>query len=179
MNFKEAYERFLDGTATDEEIEYVRAEMKRAREIDAILESVPDNGIFNEPGKDTIKRARKQFNFRNTIRMIIVVICVLAVLAAAICAWIFGTAIPAARRNSDISEEQALIIARDFLAGITGEDVSGYLIHDIDRHLYSEHGLRSTVYCYEIELRDGHTEYEVTVNAASGYATITDIDHHG
>ena len=53
-----------------------------------------------------------------------------------------------------------------------------FTVHDIDRNLNSEHGLRNAVYCYEIELRDGITEYEVTVNASSGYATITDIDHH-
>ena len=98
MNFKEAYDHFLEGTATDGEIEFVREEMKRAREIDAILESVPDSGIFNEAEPEAIKKARKQFNFKNTIRIIIVVICVLAFLAAAICGYIFGTAIPAARR---------------------------------------------------------------------------------
>ena len=178
MNFKEAYDHFLEGTATDGEIEFVREEMKRAREIDAILESVPDSGIFNEAEPEAIKKARKQFNFKNTIRIIIVVICVLAFLAAAICGYIFGTAIPAARRNSKLSREEALLAAQEYLTEFLGKDASGFLIHDIDRHLYAEHGLKSTVYCYEIELRDGGTEYEVTVNAASGFAAITDIDHH-
>ncbi|MCQ2420164.1 MAG: PepSY domain-containing protein [Clostridia bacterium] len=178
MNFKEAYERFLDGTANSEEIEFVRSEMKRAREIDTILDSAPSRAIFHEPEKETIKKAKKQFNFRNTLRMIVVVLCVLALLAAAICAYIFGTAIPAAKRNSEFSREQALVIAQEFLTEFLGKDASGFPVHDIDRHLYTERGLRNAVYCYEIELRDGMTEYEVTVNAASGYATITDIDHH-
>lgn len=178
MNFKEAYNHFLDGTASSEEIEFVRAEMKRAREIDSILEKVPDGEIFNEVEKETIKKARKQFNLKNTIRIIIVVLCVLAFLAAAICGYIFGTAVPAAKRNSKITREQALVIAEDFLTDFLGKDASRFIVHDIDRHLNTSHGLKNSVYCYEIELRDGITEYEITVNADSGYATITDIDHH-
>lgn len=178
MNFKDAYTHFLDGTASAEEIEYVREEMNRVREIDEILSHTPEKDIFNEVEDETIEKARKQFNFKNTVRIIVVVFSVLAFLALAICGYIFGTAIPAARRNSDISRDQALIIAEDYLTEFLGKDAHGFTVHDIDRHLNSEHGLKNTVYCYEIELRDGITEYEITVNAASGYATITDIDHH-
>lgn len=178
MNFKDAYNHFLDGTATEEEIEYVRKEMNRVREIDDILHSAPEKEIFNEVENDTIQKARKQFNLKNTIRIIIVVLCVLAFLAAAICGYIFGTAIPAAKRNSDISREQALDIAKDYLSEYLGKDAHEFILHDIDRHLNSADGLRKSVYCYEFELRDDFTEYEVTVNAASGYAVITDVDHH-
>ena len=178
MNFKEAYDHFLDGTATSEEIEFVHGEMKRAREINSILENTQAGGIFNEPEKETIKKARQQFNLKNTIRIIIVVLCVLAVIAAAICGYIFGTAIPAAKRNSEISRDQALKIAQDYLTEFLGKDATAFRIHDVDRHLNSDHGLKNSVYCYEIELRDGGTEYEITVNAGSGYATITDIDDH-
>ena len=178
MNFKESYERFLEGTATAEEIEFVRTEMKRAREIDTILEKAPAGGILNVAEGDTIKKARKQFNFRNTIRIIIVVVCVLALIAGGICWYIFGTAVPAAKRNSDISREESLEIARDYLTEFLGKDASGFYVHDIDRHLFSDYGLKDSVFCYQIELRDGITEYEVTVNADSGLATITDIDHH-
>lgn len=179
MNFKDAYNNFLNGTATEEEIEFVRKEMNRVREIDDILHGMPERDIFNEVESDTIQKARKQFNFKNTIRIIIVVLCVLIFLAAAICGYIFGTAIPAARRNSDISREEALVIAEDYLSEFLEKDAHEFIVHDIDRHLNSAEGLKNSVYCYEIELRDDFTEYEVTVNAASGYAVITDVDHHG
>ena len=178
MNFKDAYNHFLDGTATEEEIEYVREEMNKVREIDDILHNTPERDIFNEVENDTIQKARKQFNFKTTIRIIIVVLCVLAFLAAAICGYIFGTAIPAAKRNSDISREQALEIAESYLADYLGKDASKFVVHDIDKHLNSADGLKNTVCCYEFELRDDFTEYEITVNAASGYAIITDVDHH-
>lgn len=178
MNFKDAYTHFLEGTASTEEIEYVREEMNRAREIDEILRHPRENDLFYEVEDETIRKARKQFNFKNTVRIVIVVFAVLAFLAAAICGFIFGTAIPAARRNGDISRDRALTIAEDYLSEFLGKDAHGFTVHDIDRHLNSEHGLKNSVYCYEIELRDGITEYEITVNAASGYATITDIDHH-
>ena len=178
MNFKEAYQHFLEGTATDAEIEYVRMEMKRAREVDSILGHAPESGIFNEAETDTIKKAKNRFNFKNTVRMIVVVLCVLFCLAAAICGYIFGTAIPAAKRNSALSKDQALTAAEDYLSESLVKDASGFFVYDIDRHLYTGHGLKNAVYCYEIELRDGITEYEVTVNAGSGYVTITDIDHH-
>ena len=67
MNFKDAYNHFLDGTATEEEIEYVREEMNKVREIDDILHNTPERDIFNEVENDTIQKARKQFNFKNTI----------------------------------------------------------------------------------------------------------------
>ena len=179
MNFKDAYNNFLNGTATEEEIEFVRKEMNRVREIDDILHGAPERDIFNEVESDTIQKARKQFNFKNTIRIIIVVLCVLIFLAAAICGYIFGTAIPAARRNSDISREETLLIAQDYLSEFLGKGAHDFIVHDIDRHLNSAEGLKNSVYCYEFELRDDFTEYEVTVNAASGYAVITDVDHHG
>ena len=67
------------------------------------------------------------------------------------------------------------MVAEDYLSEFLAKDASGFFAYDIDRHLYTGHGLKNAVYCYEIELRGGITEYEVTVNA--GYATITDIDH--
>lgn len=178
MNFKDAYTHFLDGTASAEEVEYVREEMNRVREIDEILHRTPENDIFNEVEDETVEKARKQFNFKNTVRIIIVVFVVLVFLAVAICGYIFGTAIPAARKNSDISRDQALVIAEDYLTEFLGKDAHGFIVHDIDRHLISDDGLKNAMYCYEIELRDETTEYEITVNAASGYATITDIDYH-
>ena len=39
MDFEKAYEKFLNGTATPEETEFVRSEMKKASEINDILTS--------------------------------------------------------------------------------------------------------------------------------------------
>jgi len=179
MNFEEAYNHFIDGTASEEEITFVREELRRARDVQSILDRAPaTEDIFNSAENSDIMRARKRFNFRSTVRMIIVVLLSLIVLAGAICGYIFGTAIPAAKKNSRLSEQEALSAASEYLSSYLNEDVSEYQIHDVDRDLYCANGLKSCVYRYEIEFRNEGIEYEVSVNAASGYCRLIDIDYH-
>jgi len=178
MNFEEAYNNFMNGTASDEEAQLVREEIRKAREISALLDRAPAEDVFNTAEAETIKKARKSFNLKTTIRIIVVVLLVLVIIAAGICGYIFGTAIPAARRNATLSEQQSLEAATVYLSEYLGEDASKFEIRDIDRHLHTDNGLKNTVYHYEIEFRNARAEYEVTVNASSGYCMLTDIDNH-
>ena len=41
MDFEKAYKKFLDGTATDEEVQFVRTEIAKARKLTEII----DNGV--------------------------------------------------------------------------------------------------------------------------------------
>lgn len=178
MNFEEAYNNFMNGTASDEEARFVREEIKKAREISALLDRAPAEDVFNTAEAETFKKAKKSFNLKSTIRTIVVVLLVLVVIAAGICGYIFGTAIPAAKRSAYLSEQDALEAATVYLSEYLDADASRLEVHDIDRHLHADNGLKNTVYHYEIEFRDGKTEYEITVNAASGYCMLTDIDRH-
>ena len=38
MDFENAYQKFLDGTATPEEVEFVRSEIRKAKELSEIID---------------------------------------------------------------------------------------------------------------------------------------------
>ena len=175
MDFEELYKKVQDGTATEEEKAYVEDKIHRISQIlDEPAVKSPEIELADEA---TVKAARKKFSLRSTIRTIVVVLCVLAVIACGVCGYIFGTAIPAAKSSASISREQAVDIAKDcVIEYISADDNIEFVVHDVDRDLNTRDGLKNAVYHYEVELRYNGVEYEVDVNAKSGYAVITDID---
>ena len=61
MEFEKAYEKFLNGTASPEEIEFVRSEMKKANDVNNILNNVKNEGATNASEKESVKRAMKAY----------------------------------------------------------------------------------------------------------------------
>lgn len=175
MDFEELYKKVQDGTATEEEKAYVDDKILRiSRILDEPVGKSPEIELADEA---TVRAARKRFSMRSTIRTVVVVLCVLAVIAGGICGYIFGTAIPAAKSSVKISRDEAVSIAKDCVTEYIGaEEKVDFIVHDVDRDLNTEAGLKNAVYHYEVELRYNGYEYEVNVNGKSGYAVITDID---
>ena len=112
------------------------------------------------------------------LKIILGILIPSAIIAAAVCGYIFGTAIPAARRNAVYSKEEATKIAEEYLSEYLGTDVSKYILNDVDRFLDSSAGLKNTVYRYEVDFRDENNEfeYDVSVNAQTGYARLVEMD---
>lgn len=180
MNFEEAYQKVVDGTATDEEAAFVGREIVNAQKVTALLEmNEPPRPLLAETDTETVQRARKRHILRTTIRIVVIVVVSLGVIAGATLGIIFGTAGHAAKKSAVLSRDEATEAAIAYIADYTGKDAQQFVVHDVDRHLDMSDGLTKAERLYEVELRDGEREYEVNVNAVSGYVVITDVDYHG
>lgn len=180
MNFEEAYKKVQDGTATDEEAAFVGREIVNAQKVSALLDDrAPQRPALEPADEDTVRRARRAFNLKTTLRVIVIVIVSLGVIAGATLGIIFGTAGSAAKKSAVYSRDESVELAIRYIAAYTGRDAGGFVVHDVDRKLDMSDGLTRSVRIYEVELRDGEKEYEVEVNAKSGYTVLTDVDYHG
>mgnify|MGYP002520866722 FL=1 len=180
MNFEEAYKKVADGTATDEEAAFVGREIVNAQRITALLsDDAPPRPVLETADEDTVRKARRAFNLRTTLRVIVIVLVSLGVIAGATLGIIFGTAGSAAKKSAVYSREEAVDLAGAYIADYTGKDAAAFVVHDVDKKLDMGDGLSRSVRIYEVELRDGEKEYEVEVNAKSGYTMLTDLDYHG
>lgn len=177
MDFEEVYRKFLDGKATDEEVLFVAAEIRRAKEIDNILNLPTEKPIFEEATEEVVLKARKSFNKKTLIRTIIIILSSLAVIAAIVCGILFIPSTAAARRHDRYSREECVEFAeqraREFL---DADENTTFVVHDVDKRLYLGDGLTKAVYFYEVELRSDRCEIELHVNAKSGFAEVIDID---
>ena len=126
---------------------------------------------------ETVRRARKAFNSRLFWRIVILSVCSLLAVAALVCGIIFIPSISSAKRNELVQRDSAVELAKDCLAGYV-DDVNKYYIHDIDKNLKINGHLTDAFYIYEIEFRnyDSGAEYEIAVNARSGYTMLTDVE---
>ena len=184
-NFDKLYEKIQDGTATDEEKRLFKAEIDKARRISAILDEEIDSERINEDSKiaeadiTTVRKARKTFNTKLMIKIIVISVCSLLLVAAIVCGIIFIPSVTSAKRNEVFDRDEVIEIAKDYLAEYIDGGIDGFYIHDIDKDLQINGHLTNAVYEYEIEFRnENRDEYEVTVNAKSGYAIMTDVDLH-
>jgi len=177
MNFEELYEKYKAGTASAEERAAVLKEIEAARRVSAILEKEePQGGVQIAPAdRETVKKAKKAFDLRTTIRTAVICAICVAVLGALACGAIFGTAIVSAHRARNLTEEQAIEAAKALLAThVEGSALTDMIVSDAESELDMQIKLTDTVYVYEIELQLGNYRYQVDVSAKTGYAVISD-----
>ncbi len=84
MSFEKLYEKYRNGTASEEEIAYVEEEIAKARKLGEILESSENgkgailpcgkeneksaaNGIFADADAEQVKKARKKHRLRSSV----------------------------------------------------------------------------------------------------------------
>ena len=84
MDFEKAYEKFLNGTASPEEVEFVRGEMKKANDVNNILSNVKKEGATEAAEKETVRRAIKSYWKKDTVRILILACASVLALAIAI-----------------------------------------------------------------------------------------------
>ncbi len=180
MNFEDAYKKVQDGTASDEEAAFVAREIVNAQKVSALLDAAePQRPLLAPADEETFRKARRSFNLKTTVRVIVIVIVSLSVIAGATLGIIFGTAGSAAKKSARLTREDAIDAAVAYVAGLSSTDAKDFVVHDVDKRLNVSGGLTKATRIYQIELRDGVREYEVEVNAASGYVTLTDMEYHG
>ena len=199
MEFEKAYKNFLDGTATPEETEFVRSEMKKARELSFIInggsafsggEQQPDavgdvketpkaenrKPVIIENADDgKIRKATKTFNTRMFVRTVCTVLITVVAISGIALGSIFGIAAGSASKNTKITREDAETIAIDYVK--KEFSVENVRVKDTDRDLEMSLSLTKSYYQYEIELNDlKGTDYELTIDGRNGNVLIVDVD---
>ena len=177
MNFEELYKKYKEGSATEQERALVLKEIEAARRVSELLEKdQPQGGVQIAPAdRDTVKRAKKAFDLRTTVRTVVICAICVAVLGALVCAAVFGTALVSAHRAKNLTEEQAIDAAKALLAThVVGSTPTEMIVSEVENELDLYVKLTDTVYIYEIKLLLGEYEYQVDVSAKTGYAVISD-----
>jgi|GEM_PF-305605 len=177
MNFEELYRKYKEGTATTEEAATVLCEIEKARRVSEILdgEKAVCADVITEADAQTVRRAKKAFHWRNTVRTVIVCVICIAVLGALACGAVFGTALVSANRAKNVSEEEAIEAAKAALAThVEGSSTTEMIVSESELELDMGTRLVDTVYVYEITLILGDYKYELDVSAKTGYAVISD-----
>lgn len=194
MKINRIYEKVRNGTASEREIAYIREEAAKLRRLNEMINlfgdedavSAADAGALSvtepklaEADIETVRRARRLFNSRLFWRTIILSVCSLLAVAALVCGIIFIPSVTSAKRNELVQRDSAVDLAKGCLEDYV-DDVNRYFIHDIDKALRINGHLNDAFYVYEIEFRnyDNGTEYQIDVNARSGYTMLTDVELH-
>lgn len=194
MKINRIYEKVRNGTASEREIAYIREEAAKLRRLNEMINlfgdedavSAADAGALSvtepklaEADIETVRRARRLFNSRLFWRTILLSVCSLLAVAALVCGIIFIPSVTSAKRNELVQRDSAVDLAKGCLEDYV-DDVNRYFIHDIDKALRINGHLNDAFYVYEIEFRnyDNGTEYQIDVNARSGYTMLTDVELH-
>ena len=175
MDFEKAYEKFLNGTASPEEIEFVRSEMKKANDINGILNSVKSEGATNEAERSDVKRAMKSFWKKDVLKTLIIVGCSVLVLAIGISMAIGIPILNSAKDNLNYTASEAKEIALEYVADKYPEGVEKIKVHKTERELEVEGRIKNARYIYVIEVYNGINEViEIEIDGKTG--NIIDVD---
>lgn len=188
MSFEKLYEKYLNGTASEEEIAYVEEEIAKARKLGEILEAAEKSKAFGESELTTkkiladadaeqVKKARKKHRIRSSLQILIITLASAAVIACCVVGAIFGTAIGAAKKQLKISEEQAKIIAVEYYsANCSSSQSSGETyVKDFEKELEFTKNLKNSYYKYKLEVgRLGGYKIEIEIDSRTGAVTLID-----
>lgn len=176
MDFEKAYQNFLNGSATPEEIEFVRSEMNKARTLNDIIDNVKRESAITPAEKEQVKKAIKNFNIKDTVKTLIIVGVSLIVLAAITLGAIFIPMVSIAKDNLNVSRDEAKELAISYVANKEGISKDNVRIVEFERELEVEGRIKNARYVYSIELYNGSDKmYEIDVDAKTG-KLIVEVD---
>lgn len=197
MNYDDAFKHYKEGTANEEEREFVKQEIAKARALASLLEddSVSANAAeIKKADAEEIKAAKKEFSWRGMLVGLIALI-VLIVAVGVVLGCVFGAAAGYAEDSIKVSKEDAVEFAKAAAyadatssakfgnAVFTGENTFflDEKFSDIDRKFNIESDLRQSYYTYEIEVKaydeDGFEwEYKIAVDTRTGNCMVLDFE---
>lgn len=195
MNYDDAFKHYKEGTASDEEKEFVKQEIAKARALASLLEddSVSANAAeIKRADAAEIKAAKKEFSWRGLLIGLIAMIVLIAAVGIVL-GCVFGAAAGYANDNITVSKEDAVnyaiaaayadAISVQYGTAFVGENTF-YLderFNDIDRKFRIESDLQQSYYVYEIEVKGfdeaGYEwEYKIGVNTRTGNCMVLERD---
>lgn len=186
MNFEEAFKHCQDGTATQEERDYIKSQLDAAN---TFMEDERPNGPtpVKEAEKADVKRAKKKL-IKYIIAPICAVFCALVVVGA-ILGGVFGFASASAKKSAKYDKgacvEIAMNTAFNYMVGILPptistniyEDINSYQVDSVDRHFqYDGTHLDHSYYIYIVEVSIVDNEFEIEVDTRNGNTRIREKD---
>lgn len=175
MEFEKAYQKFLDGTASPEEVEFVRTEIKKAKELSEIID-MQKKDVIKSADDSKVKKAAKKFSLKMALTTVCIVLATLAVAAGIVLGSVFGVAVSSAKRNTSVSHEQARQIAEEYIATELKIDEEA-IGCKIERDLEMSAALKNSYYTYEVEINTSlGKEIELVVDGRNGKVVYVEVD---
>ena len=175
MDFEKAYQKFLNGTATPEETEFVRSEMKKANDINGILSNVKNEGATNTAERETVKKAMKTYRKKDTLKILLIVCCSVVVLAIGVALAIGIPILSNAKDNTIYTVEEAQDIAIEYLSEKYPENADKIEVYKVEKELEVEGRIKNARYIYVIDIYNGtNNVFEIEIDSKTG--NIIEID---
>lgn len=175
MDFEKAYQKFIDGTATPEEVEFVRSEMKKASDVNNILAGVKNDGATSEAEKENVKKAIKTYRKKDTVKTLLIVAASILVLAIGITLAIGIPIFANAKDNVKYDKAAAQEIAVEYIAEYTNSSVNDIKVVEYEKELEVEGRIKKAHYVHVFEVRDGANRvWEIEIDSRTGH--ILEID---
>ena len=175
MDFEKAYQNFLNGTATPEETEFVRSEMKKASEINDLLASVKDEGATDTAEKETVKKAMKRYWKKDILKTLIIVSSALLVVAIGVACAIGIPILSNAKDNFNYSKAEAEAIAVEYIAEQFPAGADKIRVREYEKELEVEGRIKNSHYVHVFEIYNGvNRVIELEIDSRNGH--IIDFD---
>jgi len=175
MDFEKAYQNFINGTASPEEVEFVRSEMKKASDVNNILAGVKSNGATSEAEKETVKKAMKTYRKRDTRKILAITISSILIAAVAIACAIVIPIFANAKDNVNYTKAEAEAIAIAYVADLPGSDIGKIKVREYERELEVEGRIKNSHYVYVFEIYNGtNRAWEIEIDSRTGH--ILEVD---
>lgn len=177
MNFDVVYEKYINGTATEEEKAYIEAEIAKAKKLSAIIDNKDAARVIVPAETAEVKRATKTMKKRFGLRVFVIVLAVLVGMTVIVAGSVFGYVHAKASGRAQYTKSECIELAKKSVAEHSDAVSTAIIVGEVDRDVRFYNGKFSdATYVYEIEVHKGGAEYEVAVNTATGQAVIVDVD---
>ena len=172
MDFKSAYKKFLEGTATPEETEFVRNELAKARAVNDIDTAIKDNVVFSEKNSEEVKNVVKKTKKKSVLKTICISVASLVVITGAVLGTVFGIAVTSANKNMKYTLNRACEIAVTEVK--KRFSLSEAKVTKSEKDFRMEVNLTKSYYIYDIEVNDlKGTDYDVKISSKGHILSIT------
>ena len=172
MDFKSAYKKFLEGTATPEETEFVRNELAKARAVNDIDTAIKDNVVFSEKNSEEVKNVVKKTKKKSVLKTICISVASLVVITGAVLGTVFGIAVTSANKTMKYNLDKACDIA---VTEVKQKfSLSEAKVTKREKDFRMEVNLTKSYYIYDIEVNDLEgTDYDVEISSKGHILSIT------
>ena len=174
MDFEKAYQKFLDGTATPEEIEFVRAEINRANEVSEVLSSGKKEVVTSPAEEGAIKKAIKKYWRKDTLKILVIVACSIFAVMIAVGLAIGIPVLSSAKDNTNYSKAQAKAIAVERIVQQYPDRANEIEVYKVEKELEVEGRIKNARYIFVVEVYNGDKVVEVEIDGKTG--RILDMD---